>query len=114
MAKVGRITNANETEVSYLFDCPACGIGHSCRIGAQQPGLPLWSFNGNLDAPTFHPSLVVRWTRRELSVLCHSFIRDGRMQFLSDCTHEFAGRTVEIPDLEPGWADDNPPPAEPR
>jgi hypothetical protein len=114
MAKVARITDQKETEISYLFDCPACGISHSCRVGATHPeGKPMWTFNGNLDRPTFHPSLVVRWRNGAVDQVCHSFIRDGRIQFLNDCTHGMGGKTVEIPDLEPGWGD-NPPTAEPR
>lgn len=27
---------------------------------------------------------------------CHSFVRDGKIQFLNDCTHELAGKTVEM------------------
>jgi hypothetical protein len=30
--------------------------------------------------------------------VCHSFIIDGRIQFLGDCDHELASQTVEIPD----------------
>lgn len=32
--------------------------------------------------------------------VCHSFIRDGRIEFLSDCTHALAGQTVDLPDIE--------------
>lgn len=28
--------------------------------------------------------------------VCHSFVRDGRIEFLSDCTHALAGQTVEL------------------
>jgi hypothetical protein len=31
--------------------------------------------------------------------VCHSFITDGFIQFLDDCTHPLAGQTVEIPDM---------------
>ena len=31
--------------------------------------------------------------------VCHSFVTDGRIQFLGDCTHDLAGHTVELPDL---------------
>ena len=31
--------------------------------------------------------------------VCHSFIRDGRIQFLGDCTHHLAGQTVDLPDF---------------
>lgn len=32
---------------------------------------------------------------------CHSFIKDGKMQFLADSTHELSGKTVELFDVEP-------------
>ena len=28
--------------------------------------------------------------------VCHSFVTDGKIQFLGDCTHELAGQTVEL------------------
>jgi hypothetical protein len=30
--------------------------------------------------------------------VCHSFVTDGRIQFLNDCTHPLAGQTVDIPE----------------
>jgi hypothetical protein len=30
---------------------------------------------------------------------CHTFITDGRVQFLADCTHELARQTLDLPDL---------------
>ena len=30
--------------------------------------------------------------------ICHSFVKDGQIQFLSDCSHELAGQTVPLPD----------------
>lgn len=32
--------------------------------------------------------------------ICHSFITDGSIEYLSDCTHELAGETVPLPVLE--------------
>jgi len=32
--------------------------------------------------------------------VCHSFVTDGRIQFLTDCTHALAGQTVDIPDFD--------------
>jgi len=32
--------------------------------------------------------------------ICHSFVTDGQIQFLGDCTHKLAGRTVPLP----AWA----------
>jgi hypothetical protein len=34
-------------------------------------------------------------------VVCHSFVIDGRIQFLSDSTHVLAGQTVDLPKWAP-------------
>lgn len=31
---------------------------------------------------------------------CHMYIREGKIQFLSDCSHALAGQTVEMPDFD--------------
>ena len=31
------------------------------------------------------------------SSVCHSFVTDGLIQFLGDCTHALAGQTVDMP-----------------
>ena len=28
---------------------------------------------------------------------CHCFVRDGRIEYLSDSTHEFRGKSVDMP-----------------
>jgi hypothetical protein len=30
------------------------------------------------------------------SYRCHSFVRNGKIQYLNDCTHELAGKTVDM------------------
>lgn len=32
---------------------------------------------------------------------CHSFVANGNIQFLGDCTHELAGQTVRLSTLPP-------------
>jgi hypothetical protein len=64
---------------------------------------PRWTYNGNADAPTFSPSILVtaRWSTNDPTMkddVCHSFVTDGRIQFLGDCTHKLAGETVNIPE----------------
>ncbi|CCW20150.1 hypothetical protein EBBID32_45210 [Sphingobium indicum BiD32] len=66
-----------------------------------------WRWNGDADKPTFTPSILVRtgravdpsyeWEEGDPPEVCHSFVTDGRIQFLTDCTHAFAGQTVDIP-----------------
>ena len=66
--------------------------------GAANQQRPCWGWNGSLTAPTFTPSINVwpegraRWGYPR----CHSFITDGRIQFLGDCEHELAGQTVAL------------------
>ena len=81
----------------YHFYCPGCEQVHQIRAKGPEPR---WTFNGDLDKPTFSPSYLLTsdyGTDRKKRV-CHSFIRDGKIQFLGDCTHKLAGKTVEIPD----------------
>lgn len=75
----------------YLFDCPGCKLSHSFEV-------PYWSWNGSFDKPTFEPSLLVNGF--DPATRCHSFVRDGQIEFLSDCHHELAGQTVELPPFE--------------
>lgn len=65
--------------------------------------LPQWTFNGDLERPTFAPSINTEWTRTIDGVsrpqVCHSYVTNGRIQYLGDCTHELAGQTVDLPEL---------------
>lgn len=117
------------------FDCPGCALlrgtdgGKVLPVewlpsGAEQSKTnaerPRWGFNGDLDRPTFTPSVLTRWSpweppvnadnleafkaapwpQRQVEHVCHSFVTDGRIQFLNDCTHALAGQTVDLPEIE--------------
>ena len=94
-------------DISVSFEGPGCKMGHSLYVDATPADIvgPRWSFNGNLRAPTFHPSIKVtgglddkgHWNDK---AICHSFVVDGRIQFLGDCTHALAGQTVDLPEVE--------------
>jgi hypothetical protein len=72
------------------------------------PG-PRWAYNGKPNKPTFYPSVLVTWNEpggnpddfddrsKDVPKVCHSFVTDGRIQFLTDCTHALAGQTVDLP-----------------
>ncbi len=77
---------------AWLVKCPACDDIHM---------LTNWTFNGDKDRPTFTPSLLVQYRNEGIEARCHSFITDGRVAYLSDCTHALAGQTVDL--LE--WVD---------
>jgi len=71
-----------------------------------------WSFNGNYDRPTFAPSVLCRYRHPKgytnenpaplgydgeyVVDVCHSFVRNGNIEYLSDCTHALAGKTVAL------------------
>ncbi len=92
------------------FKCPGCNQAHHVTVDGSRG----WTFNGDGDKPTFSPSVLVRGTVpitdeehatimsggkvSPVPFVCHSFVTDGRIRFLSDCTHELAGQTVDLPD----------------
>jgi Family of unknown function (DUF6527) len=43
--------NAQGVQSVYMFHCPGCGRGHGYHV-------PHWDFNGDLEKPTFTPSLL--------------------------------------------------------
>lgn len=115
MAKVKRTSDGR-----WAFNCPGCNEDHEVTDA--------WQFNGNADLPTFTPSVHVKtghyvtshgdpdhpcWCTHNAERIaegkqpsgfqcqnCHSFVTDGKIQFLGDSTHELKGQTVELPDWE--------------
>ena len=103
-----------------VFWCPGCKEPHGVPVRQAVPGWScVWTWNGSRELPTLAPSVLIRsghyvpgyasgvcWCtyNREhpndpapfVCGVCHTFVRDGRIQFLNDCTHEYAGRTVEL------------------
>ncbi len=67
-----------------------------------------WKWNNDVEKPTFSPSLVISAPTHfdKKKRRCHSFLRDGIWEFLSDCTHDLSGKNVPIPDL-PKWITDD-------
>lgn len=76
---------------NWVFHCPGCKNAHPVDV-------PRWTWNGSMDRPTFSPSLMCNG--HDPASRCHSFIKDGQIQFLADCHHALAGQTVEIPDWD--------------
>ena len=98
-------------EGSYMYHCPGCGMLHCLHVEKPSPHTgAAWGFNRNGDAPTFTPSVLVQWdklvgdgpleSRQRVPQVCHSFVTDGRIAYLEDCTHDMRGMTVEMPDWE--------------
>lgn len=84
--------------VNWYFQCPACGERHGYRVGQppqDQKNLAMWSFDGNVNEPTFVPSL------RYLSgSKCHLTITKGIIEFHGD-SPKLAGQKVPMIDIVP-------------
>lgn len=98
----------------FAYWCQGCEEMHVVSSG--------WAFDGNLEAPTFSPSVLTTsghyvpgwqgpscWCTYNTEhpdspapfkcERCHTFIKGGMVQFLGDCTHALAGQTLPLPDL---------------
>ena len=78
-----------------LFYCPGCKSTHTINI---DPSIkwPCHKFSGTFDNPTIRASILVDDHR---SYRCHSFITEGNIEFLFDCSHNLAGTTVPLQPL---------------
>lgn len=87
-----RMHRTGGTEAAYSFRCLGCGCAHTVpTIGPRA-----WEFNGDTDRPTFSPSVLVT-SMSPGGKRCHSFVRNGRIEYLADCSHHLAGQTVDLP-----------------
>ena len=103
----------------YLFWCPGCENLHAVATN-KAPGqkIPVWSVAGSGDNLSFSPSIKVTYRHPAgytyenpaplnyngpyTEDVCHSFVKDGNIQFLGDCFHALKNQTVPLPDL-PEW-----------
>src|SRR6266550_7162216 len=88
---------------SHWFWCPACDQAHAIHTRLPEtrsdyPG-PLWDWDGNGTAPTFGPSIAADLGNGKR---CHSYIKAGQWEFLSDSSHALAGKTVPMVSV-PDW-----------
>jgi hypothetical protein len=78
---------------NYLHWCPGCKCGH--HYPTNQTGGPSWDFNGNVQSPSFNPSMLIyipaRGDRPQKSI-CHYYLTNGVINYQSDCEHALAGR----------------------
>ena len=87
MAKMRKWAESSNESV-YLFHCPGCGVDHVISSKIHQ-------VSDDLNNPTITPSIGYF----NYPPICHSFVVDGKIKFLSDSTHKLSGQTVELPEL---------------
>lgn len=118
MAKVRDVKNQAGAIIGQEIFCPACKCAH--------PFDSRWEFNGDYEKPTFKPSMHVSsghyvsgikhdhcWCTYNAEQIakgekiapfscgiCHSFVTNGQIIFLSDCTHAMAGQIVGLEDFK--------------
>jgi hypothetical protein len=112
MAQISKFLRSLESG-KLMYWCQGCEDAHVVTV----EGSRAWGYNGNPDAPTFTPSVLTQWHKlvREggrwtgeyhrdangdpIKQVCHTFITNGQVQFLSDCSHALAGQTLLLPEL---------------
>lgn len=70
-------------------------------VKGTRDGTNCWSWNGDIETPTLRPSVL----NQQSGHRCHTWINDGKAQFLEDSNHEYAGQTLDlldVPDSERG------------
>ena len=99
--RVHIVREVDGAEYGRCFTCPGCKEDHTIpTVGPRA-----WGFNGSNSRPTFTPSILVKGVKNAWGpdfdptpTVCHSFVTDGRIQFLGDCTHDLKGQNVDLPD----------------
>lgn len=104
----------------FTFYCPGCGEPHSIN--------QTWQVSEDRERPTVAPSILVTtghfsprfqktgkcWCTynkdrpadeqsKYRCNRCHLFITDGKLIYLGDCSHELAGKTIDMPDMPKEW-----------
>ena len=98
MAKIRKIEHINEGQKFYHdqneYMCLGCRHTHAFALKSEGGH---HEFNMDLENPTVTPSLLQNFSGD--SKLCHSYITNGNINYLSDCQHDLAGKEVELPQI---------------
>ena len=84
--RASKISDVQGNHAGWMIFCPGCDEYH---IFDKR-----WTFNGDLEKPTFTPSYL----SKTQDTVCHSFVTDGAIRYLGDCTHKLKGQTVDLPE----------------
>lgn len=81
----------------YVHWCPGCEGLHIIPTKDPIPKTnAFWSWDGNVEAPTFHPSVNIAKPK------CHYILTAGQLNYCADSGHALAGQVVPLPDI-PDW-----------
>lgn len=85
------------------FFCMGCDHPHTLAI--KPAPSPSWHFDGDFENPTFRPSVHVNPPgphHAPSHPICHSFVTDGEIHYLNDCTHGYVG-VYEMMEYPEDW-----------
>ncbi len=92
MPKVRECCKQDGSHYGWSIYCEACETEHMFD--------DRWTFNGDIEKPTFRASMLSNGGGGNPYLpICHSFVTDGKIEYLSDCTHKFAGKTLDLQDF---------------
>lgn len=84
------------THVTLHFPGPSGVLTLPVIRHGTRAGTGCWTWNGSVDAPTLKPSILTEGH----NFRCHSFVNDGKAQFLNDCSHEHVNQTLDMLEVE--------------
>lgn len=88
-------------EGDYIFECPGCKQHHEVTTQRKNDSGAQWKFNGNMNDPTFYPSIQI-WKTNSRGIkesYCHCIITTGFIQYKKDCMHELKEQTIPMPEI---------------
>lgn len=94
MPVIKKVEYSNNNEVymtHYAYFCIGCNKLHFFGVNAE--GHHSW--NNDYDKPTISPSLLQNF---RADSICHSFIRNGTIEYLGDCFHSLKNQIIPLPD----------------
>lgn len=107
---------AQPVKLIYAVGYEPCAVEDATHVTLDIPGptglltLPIilrgtrdgtncWSWNGDIESPTIRPSVKTEGSNENGKFICHSWINDGHVQFLDDCSHELRNQTIPLNDV---------------
>jgi len=97
MAKLRKTYDLGEFAPDFTFYCPGCGCEHGVWTTRLNKNKAMWIFDDNMDNPSIEPSITIK---KGNQTLCHLYIKNGKIEYLADCRHKLAGKTVEMEDID--------------
>jgi hypothetical protein len=82
---------------NYIFYCLGCEANH--LISTTPKGGTYHTLTGTLAKPTVRASILVSGNRKLGVPHCHAYITEGMIEYLDDCSHNLAGKTVPMEPL---------------